>query len=213
MSNDTKTEVLDILNLINQGINSAKVSNEVLLNLTTNDYITAGENLAKLAQERENNKNFLKHVTDIMLAGCDSIKSIADAPEIFPGYHDGNLKNWKLDESQPKTEAQKLSVYEMQQNKNGNFQEIFGSLNRPIESLLIKQNQILQFVTDHADLLHLRGYATLFLVERESDKARFVVRVYRRAGKLEVYVDKFSYDRVWSGENLYRVVVPAEDTK
>lgn len=167
----------------------------------------------KKKQDIENNKHFLKHVTDIMLAACTSTKSIADVPELFPGYHSDNFKNWKLDEYQPKTDAQKLSVYEMQSGKDGDFQKIFGSLNRPIESLIIKQNQILKFVESYSDLLHSDfGHVISFLVERESDKARFVVHMSRAYGVLKVAVIEFTYDHVWAGENRHhRVVVPAEE--
>jgi hypothetical protein len=148
-----------------------------------------------------------------MLALCTSTNSIADVPKMFPRFHDYDFKNWKLDESQPKTDAQKLLICEMQPGKDGDFKKIFGIFNRPLQALAIKQNRIEQFVDLHKNLLHPKGYATLFLIERESDKARFVVYVHRDAGRLRVNVRKFSNDNVWFGEYRSRVVVPAPDTK
>ncbi len=213
MSNNTNTvETLDILSLINQGINSAKVSNnDVLLNLTADHYISAGVNLAKIAQDIENNKHFLKKVADVTLPECGAGRSLAQAADKFPGFHDEDLKNWNLDEAQKPAGELKLSVHEMQPGKDGDFKKIFGSFNRPLQALAIKQNRILQFVDLHKELLHPSDYATFFLVERESDDTLFVVRVRRRAVKLEVYVYEFSYDCVWCGVRLFRVVVAEEN--
>jgi hypothetical protein len=141
---------------------------------------------------------------------CVAGLSLVHAAKKFPGFHDEDLKNWNLDDLQTAGEALPISVYEMQPGKDGTFQKIFNSFNRPLTDLVVKQNRIEQFVDDHADLLRTDGYATMFLVERESDKALFVVDVGRGAGGLGVSVYEFSRDLVWLGKLRGRVVVPAK---
>lgn len=197
---------LDLKSLILQGIENAKGSPLNIANLRNDDLIALG----KLCVERETEKHFLKHITDVTMKPCPAGRSLAQAKDKFPGYHDGDFVNWNLDEKQTAGAELPLSVYEMQNGKDGTFNKIFNSLNRPLADLIFKQNRVEQFVDDHADLLHPKGYATMFLVERESDKALFVVDVYRDADGLKVCVRGFGSDRVYSGKYLGRVVVSAK---
>lgn len=207
MPENTETAVkLDIEDLILQGIANAKGSPKNIENLHEDDLIALG----KLCVEREAEKSFLKHVTNVTMKPCPAGRSLAQAKDKFPGYHDVDFKRWNLDEAQVSGHELSLSIYEMQNGKDGTLKKIFNSFNRPLADLIVKQNRIEQFVDEHPDLLHPKNYATMFLIERESDKALFVVHVHRVSGGLRVYVYEFGYDGVSFGEYHPRVVVPAK---
>lgn len=197
---------LDLKGLILKGIKSAKGSHEMFANLREDDLLALG----KLCVDREAEKHFLKHLTDVTMRPCAAGKSLVHAKKKFPGFHDEDLKNLKLDDQQTAGLELPLSIYEMQPGKDGTFQKIFNSLNRPLADLVVKQNRIEQFIDDHAESLHPQGYATIFLVERASDKSLFVVYVTRNSDGLGVSVRGFDDDLVWFGRRLSRVVVPAK---
>lgn len=207
MSENIQTALdLDIQGIILKGISNAKGSPENIANLREDDLIALG----KLCVEREAEKFFLKHLTDVTMKPCAAGRSLAQAKDRFPGFHDEDLKNWNLDEAQTAGDELPLSVYEMQNGKDGTFNKIFNSLNRPLTDLIVKQNRVEQFIDEHPELLHPKGYATMFLIERESDKVLFVVFAIRGSDGLLVYVGEFGNDCVFSGASLYRVVVPAK---
>jgi hypothetical protein len=82
-----------------------------------------------------------------------------------------------------------------------------------MESLVIKQNRIEQFVAQNPELLHPKQYATLFLIEREKDKVRFVVVVdCDKDDKLELHIQELGLVSDWDTRRRRRVVVPAEET-
>jgi hypothetical protein len=197
---------LDLEGLILKGIANAKGSPQNIENLREEDISALG----KLCVERESQKHFLKHVTDVTMKSCAAGRSLAQAGKKFPGFHDGGFKNWNLDEKQTAGTELPLSVYEMQNGKDGTFKTIFESLNRPLADMMVKQNRIEQFVDDHADLLHPQDYVTMFLIERESDKEVFVVNVEQGNSGLEIYVYEFGDDDVLFGKCCHRVVVPAK---
>lgn len=156
-----------------------------------------------LAKERENNKHFLKPLKTLTLKPYTGTKNLWQAKKLFPGFHDGDLKNWDLDEPQEAGPEMKLKISEMQAGKNGTFQKIFDGNS---STIWIPQNRILQVVEEHYDELRKDGYANFFPVKRK-DGTRFVVDVRVDSDGLYVFVDGFEFVSVWHGGSQRRVFV------
>lgn len=166
------------------------------------------DSLQRVVERRgyQGDNNFFRLISDepLIVDAVGGLKVIADAKDVF-AYIDSDFRNWHVDEPGAATTEAKAVVYEM--IRNGNFAELFGSINRDPRKLCFTQEQIIFFCVKYRDWLRTDGYATFFLFE--SRKHVFVarVRVYS-VGSLLVGVDRFEYSGVWNAEHRHRVVVP-----
>jgi len=144
---------------------------------------------------------------EIMIGATTGEETIADASDLFPGFLDSDFKNWETNKPSGVTTKPVLAtVFEMYQ-KNGTFRQIFGSLGN-IDDLCWEQGQILNFVREHSNKLHPKGWATFLPFKVKGVEESFVVCVRRDADELRADVRRFGRDNVWAVENRSRVVVP-----
>lgn len=152
------------------------------------------------------NNAFLRRISNepLIIGTVGGCEVIADAKEVF-AYIDSNFKNWRADEIGEETAEAKAVVYEM--IRNGNFAELFGSINRDPRKLCFTQEQIIFFCVNHRYWLRADGYATFFLFESRGQFFVANVDVYSD-GSLYVYVYRFENSNVWDAEFRLCVVVP-----
>lgn len=130
-------------------------------------------------------------------------KTIADSKNIF-SWIDDDFKAYGANTKGVATKETSVDVYEMA--KDATFAQMFGSLSTDLSTLCLTQEQILNFVAKHRNMLRTEGYGTFFLFKSGEDF--FVARVYVCSDGLRVYVRRFEYGRVWSAERSPRLVVP-----
>lgn len=143
---------------------------------------------------------------EILVGATTGQETIAEANEVFPGYLDPNFQKWGTNKpSGNATEPTLAEVYELQ--KKAIFKQMFGSLGN-IDDLCWEQGQIIDFVKNHRDKLHPKGYSTFFPFKVEGLKEPLVAIVFQNAGELEASVCWFGYGRVWRGGGRLWLVVP-----
>lgn len=129
--------------------------------------------------------------------------TIARADDVF-SYIDSDFENYGTDKKSPNTNAVDVAVLGI--DKNGTFVDIFGSISKDTNSMVMTQAQIIEFLKKHEDKLCKEWY-TFFLFK--VDKEFFVAYVdFDDVGQLLVRVDRFSFGSVWDAELLHRFVVP-----
>lgn len=140
---------------------------------------------------------------NLPLKACSNA-TIARADDVF-SYIDSDFTDWKTDVKSEKTAATEMAMLEM--DKDGTFADIFGSISKDTESMVMTQAQIIEFMKSHKKELRTDSYSTFFLFKVKSEF--FVARVFLYSGgALVACVYRFSYDFVWSAECRRRVVVP-----
>ena len=144
----------------------------------------------------------------LVLAPTDGTRTFVKSAAMFLGYFDPNFQNWNTDVPSTATAETLFQVYE--QVKNGNFAQVFGSLEnlkRPHASLFFTQDQAIEVIASHATWLHPKGWAT-FIPFTAGDEALVAYVDRDDGGKLLSGVYHFSFDHVWRAEDRRRFVVP-----
>lgn len=142
----------------------------------------------------------------VIIGATDGTENLADANDVFSSI-DSDLKNWGLNVKGKETTGTPVEVLEMV--KNGNFQQIFGSFGRDLDSLCLTQHQIKRFVKDQKTWLRTDRYTTFFLFKENGEY--FVARVYLSSGGVcGVYVSRLSCGDVWGAVVRRRFVVPQQ---
>ena len=140
----------------------------------------------------------------IVIEATDGKRTIVQATNVFK-YIDPDFKSLELDVNVAVTSKMSVEVFE--QEKDGTFVSIFGSVGRDMNAMCLTQNQIIVFVQKHREWLRTEGYGTFFLFE--VDGKFLVARVdVDSDGELSVNVDQFSCDRVWYARCCERFVLP-----
>jgi hypothetical protein len=147
----------------------------------------------------------------IVIEPTDGMRTIAQAKNVFTNGIDPDFVNWGLNNPGQATEEMVATVFEMV--KDGTFENVFGSLNLPLEQSCFTQSQIIDFVVNHKDKLRQDGYGTFFLFKKDQNLPAtpdnlFVASVYVRSDGLYVHVGRFSCDRVWHAGCRHRFVFP-----
>lgn len=140
---------------------------------------------------------------NIKLKATKGKETIVRADDVFTRYIDSDFENYGTDKKGVATEDMEMAVLE--QDKNGTLKEIFVSIHKDLDSMVMTQEQIITFCKDHKELLHPTWY-TFFLFK--SNNEFFVARVYVSSGGLGVCVYRFSRDSVWFADRRRRFVVP-----
>lgn len=136
---------------------------------------------------------------DIIIPALKGKETIARAGDVFTGWIDSDFKNWGTDKKGVKNEETKFVVQEM--TENSKFNQLF---TKPDE-MVMSQEQIIWYCTNHKDLLH--EWYTFFLFK--VGEAFFVARVdVDDSGSLDVRVYRFDRGRVWRAGHRHRFVVP-----
>lgn len=143
---------------------------------------------------------------EILLTPTDGTKTIAQAKNVFSWGIDSDFTNWDLDVVAAKTTTTKVSVQEMFE-RDGTFEEIYGSLGHPLDRLCLTQHQIINFCVMHKDKLRQGGYGTFFLFKVGGKFFVALVRVFA-VGALCANVFRFSHGLVWLAEYRLRFVIP-----
>ncbi|MFA7702643.1 MAG: hypothetical protein WCX80_04300 [Patescibacteria group bacterium] len=141
---------------------------------------------------------------ELKLKASDGKAIIYNANKTFKSYIDSDFIKWELNSPGKATEATSVDVYEM--IKDGNFSQLFLSLNADLDKLVMTQAQIIEFCEAHPDWLRQEGYATFFLIKENEEYFVVHVRVYPDG--LHVLVGRFENDGVWRAGYVRRLVVP-----
>lgn len=149
-----------------------------------------------------------------VIASMLGVETVAGAKNLFTGYLSSDFKNWGTDLPDKPTADQPVEIYEMVED--GDFKTIFGSLERPIGSMLLTQSQIIAFCRDHSDKLRKEGFATFFPFKVGEEilpdlSNVFVADVYVYGRGLHAGVYRFSDGGVWHGGYRHRVVLPQQE--
>jgi hypothetical protein len=138
----------------------------------------------------------------LVLNQTDGQETLARAAAVFR-YIDSNFKNWGCDLPGLPTKETLVQVYEMA--RDSSFREMFGSFGVALDSLVLTQAQIKQFVARYRDWLKKGGNGTFFLTKVGNEF--FVLAVYFFAdGSLGVRIRRLTLDRVLRAEKRHRVV-------
>jgi hypothetical protein len=133
----------------------------------------------------------------------DGQEFIHGAKDVFKSGIDDDFKNLRLNRASEATKETSVQVHELAENAI--FAKMFTSLSGDLDKLCLTQHQIRRFCVKYPAQLSQSG-ATFFLFKLNGEY--FVARVYVYSGGLHAHVIRFEYDRVWSAEYRYRVVVP-----
>lgn len=133
-------------------------------------------------------------------------KLISGAEDVFNGYLSSSFDDFEKD-----TKALAATVEVREMTQDANFKQIFEELG-DLDKLALTQGQIIEFCKNHKDKLRDDGYATFFLMKKDTDF--FVAGVlFGDYGRLEVCVDAFSRDSVWRAGCQRRVLSLQLETK
>lgn len=151
----------------------------------------------------------------ITIAPATGSVTLAGSEGIFTGYLDPDFKNFGTDVPSSPTAEQAVEVHEMIPGMDGNFQTIFDSTGRGLDSMLLTQEQIVMFCRDHRGKLRTEGFGTFFLfkvgeVVKKDLTNLFVAGVCVGGRDLFVLVDRFLNGSVWDGEFWHRFVLPQQ---
>lgn len=126
--------------------------------------------------------------------------TIFDAKDIFTGWIDSDFKNYGLT-SDSSSEEKEIEVHEL--TENGTFKQIYDSLGRSLDSMVMTQGQIIEFAKkmEKSD-----PYSYFFLLKKGSEF--FVARVRVFSDGLRVFVGRLEDGYVWFAEYQHRIVVP-----
>jgi len=157
---------------------------------------------------------YLHYLKTIKVKASDGTRMIYKSPEVFKSYLDINFKKWGLTEVPNATTQTAVDMYELY--KDAISKKFILSLNRPLESLILTDNQIIDICLDNHIDLRKDGHANLFLIKKDKKKVAtednvFVVLVGVGADGLRVYVNGFSDGSGWNGSYLHRFFVPATE--
>ena len=154
-------------------------------------------------------QTFLRLIAkDLNLKAADGKRLIKDAEKLFTAGIGSNFVNWGLNKVQAATKAIVTEVHQLV--KNGTYEQMFKSLGRSLDELVMTQSQILDWVETHRSQLSKNW--TFFLL-KEGDEY-FVVDVHAYSdGRLSAYVYRFSNVNVWDAETGHRLVVPQPQQK
>lgn len=160
----------------------------------------------KFNNKRKENQilRLLSKGQSIIIDACDGTETLANARDVFPSGIDPDLKRWGTDKAGRATEETAIQVHEM--IKDATYAQMFGSLGTDLDKLCLTQHQIKNFCKKNPNWLRQDGYATFFLF-KVNDQF-FVADVGVGSVGLDVGVDRFGVDFVWSAVRLRRVVVP-----
>ena len=153
---------------------------------------------------------FLKLISgavSLTVDAVDGTEILADAKDMFLAGIDSDFINWGADEPGRPTAETSVDVYEMQQEKDATFSQMFGDLSSDVRRLCLTQHQIKNFVKKHRNWLRTEGYATFFLFESKGHFFVASVDVHS-GGRLYVSVRLFGSAHVWDAELRRRLVVP-----
>ena len=164
------------------------------------------EQIAALAENIAGCLKLISGAETLELEPTDGKETIAKAKDTFPGWIDGDFKNYDTDVKGKPTDKANVQVHEM--IKDGTFAQIFGGLSDNLDSLCLTQAQIIQFVKKHSKWLRTDGYGTFFLFKVNEEFFGAYVHMYE--GSLWAFVYRFSFDCVWFAGHRYRVVVPQQ---
>lgn len=175
------------------------------LNITMQKVIEGELMRALPAQTRPNILRLISGDQQIVIRATSGKRAIARATGIFTWGIDSDFKKWKLDVSGEEKPETPVEVHEMLVDRD--FKTIFAGLGRELDDLCLTQEQIIAFVEDHKKWLRKEGFATFFLFKVNTEF--FVAGVLLNSDERpSVYARQFSYDLVWDGDGLRRLVVP-----
>jgi len=163
-------------------------------------------------------EEFLTHVADYTLPIWNETKNLIACRKKFESFFDENLVNWGLDIPQSIGGELGVSIKKMELGKNGTYGTIYDSLNRPLESMCIDQNRIVQILFSDDDVskkiredLDLENFWPHFLVKKVNPKngeaSFFVAYVHLPSDGINVHVNKLGIDIEWRGSPELRFVV------
>lgn len=147
--------------------------------------------------------HFISPLAGLILPATSGKRIISDAKDVFPGHIDRDFKRQNANESGKAKPKTVVDVYEMK--KDGNLQELFGSLGKA-QGQLLTHDQIITFSEIHKDWLHPKGYSTFFVFQ--SYGKFFVADVYCGPILLKVCVYRFDDSGSFVGGHHSRLVVP-----
>lgn len=145
-------------------------------------------------------------------------KNLSDRKKDFPSYFSENYQTMKLARKQQPIPSGSINIKKMQPGKDGTYQTIFASFGRPLASMVVTENRILEILFSESEEckkirtdLDLETTWAHFLIQPDADKEEFfVVKVYRYSGGLHLVVYPLGRGRVWHGVDGDRFVVAAE---
>lgn len=163
------------------------------------------EKFAEIADNIAGIVKLISGAETLELDETDGKETIAKAKDTFPGWIDGDFKEYGCDVKSEPTKKTQVTVHEM--IKDGTFAQIFGGMSDDLDSLCLTQPQITQFVQKHRKWLRTDGYGTFFLF-KVGEEFFVAYVIFDDDGQLWVFASRFSYDDVWSAESGHRLVVP-----
>jgi len=170
-----------------------------------NDEVSTPTETTKLVESISGYLRLISGAESITLDPTDGNETIAQAKDLFTAGIDADFRNYGCDVASDPSGPTSVTVHEMV--KDGDFRAIFGSLSEKLDTLCLKQTQIIQFVQKHRKWLRTEGYATFFLFKVGDEF--FVARVYvNSVDRLLVHVLRFMHGHVWAAKSRFRVVVP-----
>ncbi len=147
---------------------------------------------------------------NLTVGPCDGQRTIAGSQEVFSSGIDDNFEFLGTNVSGKPTISTMALVYKLVQD--GTFEQMFGSLDIPVNQRCWEQDQIIDFVLNHSASLRRGGNSNFFPFKVGNEFFVAGVRVYDD-GRMAARVHPFSSDVVWLAEYCNRLIVPQRPTK
>jgi hypothetical protein len=193
-------KLLDIKSKIDLGLNGGCPYDPVLIRKVLDSFST--DNIYQTNQIK-----FLRLISNGVNLIINSVKgtsTIDKATEVFKAGIDTDFKDLGNEQPSNTTDKTFVEVYEMVVDST--LTQMFGSLSSNLETLCLKQHQIVKFCAEYPNWLKINGYATFFLFKANKKNYAAYVRIV--SGLLNINVLNLENNFIWCSKETRRVVVP-----
>lgn len=109
-------------------------------------------------------------------------------------------------EQRESLEELKLGIYRV--NKKINYEEIFSSISRDFDKLVLSQDEIKRFCEDNPNLFRLNFCLTLFLTKIKEENKFFVIMLVTENGKTRAEIFNLAKTNNWFDNDNLRIIAP-----
>lgn len=140
----------------------------------------------------------------ICIQPCSGTLVLASSSDVFKSSVDPTFTSWGLEKKTDSTRATTVAIYEL--IRDGNFAQMFSSLNTDFDNLVLSQHQIRQFCEYSQEKFFSQQGAIFFLFR--SNCEFFVARLSKSPKGLGINLNRLGDTHVWLSEFSHRVVIP-----
>lgn len=141
----------------------------------------------------------------LTISACSGKRTIAKAKTLFRGYIDPDFVGYGLDVEGDATRDTDVEVYEL--IRDGNFENIYNSVGKELDKLVLTQDQAISFVENFREGLLTDGSRTFFLLKKGNKFFVAGVSFYSN-GDILVLAYWLSSGFIWDSDDRLHFVFP-----